>query len=355
MNLEQDLAAAVRTWIDALSPHTRRAYERALVQFSEYLVEVDILTLSTPRSSPGGRAPVRRDAVALRIELVGMAGEHLISLGVGGANALVQAYLQHLSAIDESTGVPAFTRETVKQRVTALRWAVREARRRGLVTWELDVILPRASKDPETGRIRVKPGRDMRGPHPEILKKMLATAATRSDHDRWLLVLSLIAYETLREHELCALNLEDLDLERSTFSVVRKKDEEPTVLPLSAPTATSLARWLEHRGSATGALLWGSRGPGVVPGSRLTVGGVYYIVHSLGTACGVSTSPHKVRHTAITLGQRIREQLDIPIQDAMERAGHRNPETHHRYLDPDLENIRRLNDGVARLLREDED
>ena len=93
----------------------------------------------------------------------------------------------------------------------------------------------------------------------------------------------------------------------------------------------------------------------MVPGTRLTVGGVYYVVNTLGKRCGVSTSPHKVRHTAITLGQRVREQLDIPIQDAMERAGHKHPDTHHRYLDRDLENMRRLSDGVARLLRAEGD
>lgn len=358
MSLEQDLRAAVRTWVDELSPHTRRAYERALVQFAEYLVETEVLQVARPSAGPDRRAPVRRDAVDERGELVGRAGEHLLSLGQGGANALVQAYVQRLSAVDESTGVPPFTRETVKQRLSALRWAVREARRRGLVTWGLDVVLPRASKDPKTGRIRAKPGRNMRGPPLDVLRRMVQEAQARADRPdgdggRWLLVLSLIAHETLREGEICSIDLVDVDLERATLSVVRKTDVEPTVLPLSEPTSAALRRWLAHRGDDPGPLLWGSRRASMVPGTRLTPGGVYHVVRTLGERCGVATSPHKVRHTAITLGQRVREHLAIPLQDAMKRAGHRRPDTHHRYLDPELEGVRRLNDGVARLLREE--
>jgi integrase len=114
-----------------------------------------------------------------------------------------------------------------------------------------------------------------------------------------------------------------------------------------------MRRWIGRRGTVDGPVLWGSKQGGIlIPGSRLTVDGVYYIVRKLGKSCGLSTSPHKVRHTAITLGQAVREQLGIPLHDAMLRAGHRSIEAHERYLDPDVQNVRRLNDGVARLLRE---
>lgn len=349
--LQQDLAAALQTWVDALSPHTRRAYERGLVQFADYLLETDIL--KPERTSPPSRslAPMRRDAVADRTTLVGAAGRHLLSLPPGSANALVQAYIQHLSMVNESTGVPEFTRDTVKQRVSSLRWAVREARRRGLVTWQLDVVLPRPSKDPQTGRLQIKKGRNMRGPPPAALGQMLGLAAFRNDHSRWLLILSLIAHETLREHEICALDFGDIDHQKGLFSVVRKKDDFPVELPLSPPTDAALSAWLKARGDAPGALIWGSRNAVLRPGTRMSVSGVYYVVRTLGERCGVLTSPHKVRHTAITLGQRVRESLGIPLQDAMERAGHQHPDTHHKYLDKDLENVRRLNAGVARLLR----
>lgn len=351
MSLEQDLADALRTWIDELSPHTKRAYERGLVQFAEYLVETEVIAPTPKPTGSDSRAPARRDALAGRSDLVGRAGEHLLSLGQGKANALVQAYIQHLSAVDQDTGVPSLTRDTVKQRISALRWAIREARRRGMVSWGLDVVLPRAMKDPETGRVRVKAGRDMRGPAPSVVGEMLRLADSRSDGGRWKLIVSLIAHETLREHEICALDLADVDLEQRTFSVVRKKEDASTLLPMSEPTSTVMARWKSERGDASGPLLWGSKHGVVVPGTRLTTRGVYHVVHTLGKACGVSTSPHKVRHTAITLGQLVREELSIPVQDAMERAGHKNPDTHHRYLDKDIENMRRLSDGVARLLR----
>jgi integrase len=358
MSLERDLAAALSTWVDTLSPHTRKAYERGLVQFADYLVAEGLLVV--PRAAPtrGGRAPVRRNTAAQRSDLVAASGRYLLELDAGRGNALVQAFVQHLSALDQETGLPSYTRATVHQRVCALRWAVREARRRGLVSWTLEVVVPRPSKDSQTGRPRVKPGRDMRGPTAAQLRQMLDAATARArgssgDGARWLLILSLIAHETLREHEICAIDLADIDRASGTLSLVRKKEDQPSTIPLSRPTRNALRRWIERRGTVEGPVLWGSKQGGtLIPGSRLTVDGIYYIVRKLGERCGLSTSPHKVRHTAITLGQAVREQLGIPLHDAMLRAGHRSIEAHERYLDPDVQNVRRLNDGVARLLRE---
>lgn len=360
MSLDRDLAAALGTWVDTLSPHTRKAYERGLVHFAEYLIAQELIVVPEARhqrESRVGGPPVRRDVAAQRSDIVAASGRYLLELDPGRANALVQAFVQHLSALDEETGLPSYTRATVHQRVSSLRWAVREARRRGIVTWSLEVVVPRPSKDPETGRPRTKPGRDMRGPTAAQLRQMLDAATARArgregDGGRWLLVLSLIAHETLREHEICAIDLADLDRASGTLSVVRKKEDEPSLIPLSGPTRNALRRWINRRGTADGPVLWGSKQGTMIPGSRLTVDGVYYIVHKLGERCGVPTSPHKVRHTAITLGQAVREQLGIPLQDAMRRSGHRSIEAHERYLDPDVQNVRRLNDGVARLLRE---
>lgn len=360
MGLERDLESAMRTWVHALSPHTRKAYERGLVHFAEYLVQEQIIEMPALHPSRGDGAPMCLDSASLRTDIVATAGRYLLELDPGKANALVQAFLEHLSSIDESTGVPTYTSTTVNQRASSLRWAVREARRRGIVTWTLEVRVPKAKKDPSTGRPRIKAGRNMRGPTLAELAKMISLAKTRargksSDAGRWLLVLSLIAHETLREHEIVAIDLADLDRASGTIQVVRKKDELPTTVPLSLPTRNALRRWLGLRGGAPGPLLWGSKQGGtLVPGSRLTVDGIYYIVHQIGRKCGLRTSPHKVRHTAITVGQSVREELQIPLHDAMLRSGHRSIAAHERYLDPDIQNVRRLNDGVARRLREAE-
>lgn len=362
MSLREDLDAALRSWVEALSPHTRRAYERGIVQFAEYLVDEGVIEspVSLAPSQDAPHAPAKRSAAARRADLVSVAGAYLFSRTAGEANAIVQAYAEQLSGVDEGTGVPLYTRETVKQRLSAIRWAVREARRRGHVTWTLDVVVPRPKKDPETGRVRRKAGRDMRGPSPTELSAMLEAAEKRArgkdgDRGRWLLIVSLIAHETLREHEIVALDRDDVHMGKKTLTVVRKKDEEPTILPLSGRTISALRRWLRVRGTRPGPLLWGSRvvggRPRAVPGTRITVDGIYYVVHTLGTSCGVPTAPHKVRHTAITVGQAVRERLGIPLHDAMRRSGHRSIEAHERYLDPDLDNIRRLSDGVAEALR----
>jgi integrase len=186
----------------------------------------------------------------------------------------------------------------------------------------------------------------------------LATARGRGkagDGARWLVVVSLIAHETLREHEICALDLDDLDVQAKALTVVRKKQSEPSVIPLSARTWNAMRRWVARRGRKPGPLIWGSElraGTQTVTNRRLTPDGVYHIVHALGLSCELSTSPHKLRHTAITVGQAVRERLGIPLQDAMARAGHMSVAAHERYLDADLDNVRRLSDGVADALHD---
>jgi integrase len=359
MSLQDDLGSAVQTWVGALSPHTRKAYQRGILQFADYLVECELIPPSVERTTGSTHAPMKRDGAALREDLCARAGAFLLGQKAGEVNALVQAYIQHLCTPDVD-GLPMYTRETVKQRVSALRWAVKEARRRGLVTWSLEVVIPRPAKDPQTGRLLVRPGREMKGPTLEQLRAMLEAAHKRArgkngDGARWLVVLCLIAHETLREEEIVAIDRDDVHMGTQILTVARKRDQEPSTIPLSARTTAALRRWLRRRGERPGPLLWGGRLVGgrclPAPGSRLTVDGVYYIVQALGRCCGVDTSPHKVRHTAITVGQGVRERLGIPLHDAMRRAGHRSIEAHERYLDPDLDNVRRLSNAVADALR----
>ena len=306
-DLALELRGGLQTWIERLAPHTRRSYECGLRDFSSYLHGRDLLpTASVP-----------------------LAGELLLGLQPGRANALVQAYLEHLNE--------KYSKRTVSARLAALRWAVREARRLGRIVWALDVDLPKVKKDPKTGRIEHR-GRDMTGPPVPVVMQMFDVAEADPD-PKVLLVLSLIYAETLRSHEVSQLDL--VDVRGDNIWVIRKKRDEPKPTPLSTSTRRALARWLEVRGNEPGPLIRSTRG-------RISGSGITWIIRRLGNACGIWTSPHRVRHTSIRAGEALLTELGVPRPDAMARSGHRSMAGYEAYLDPDLDNVRRITETVMK-------
>ncbi len=305
--LALELRGGLQTWTERLAPHTRRSYEGGLRDFSQYLHERDLL----PEPS------------------VPLAGELLLSLKPGRANALVQAYLEHLST--------KCSRRTVSARLAALRWAVREARRLGRIVWALDVDLPKVKKDPKTGRVEHR-GRDMTGPPVPVVMQMFDVAEA-DDDPRSLLVLSLIYAETLRSHEVRSLNFDDVSVD--VLRVTRKKRDESEVIPLSTNTHSALSRYFAVRGCKPGPLILGTRG-------RISETGITLIIRRLGNACGIWTSPHRVRHTSIRAGEALLTELGVPRPDAMARSGHQSMAGYEAYLDPDLDNVRRITENVMK-------
>ncbi len=69
-------------------------------------------------------------------------------------------------------------------------------------------------------------------------------------------------------------------------------------LTLPGPTRAALGAWIEVRGEAPGPLFPPlSRTAGT---DRLSAGGLYRIVRTLGRRAGVPVRPHGLRHAAIT-------------------------------------------------------
>ncbi len=328
--LQRELAAGLETWLERLSAHTKRSYEHGLQEFALYLRRRKLIAEGT----------------------IEHAGVFLLSLVPGAANAIVQAYLESLLAVDRRTGSPRYTRRTVKARVAAIRWAVREARRTGKIVWALDVEVPKVKKDPRSGRLIRKAGRDMRGPSEEKIAEMLRVAEVDGDARKWV-VMSLIYHESLRSHEVRQINIDQIDLSRKGKEIikglVRKKRDEPEDIPLSADSVDAIRGWLKQRGSGSGPFIYGFvRGRRVLEtGVRISETGVSTIIRELGEACEISTSPHRVRHTSIVLGDLLRAQTNAGLPDTMKRSGHKSIGGYEAYLDADLEKVRALNNAVA--------
>lgn len=334
--LEQDLAAALQTWLDPLQPHTRRSYETGLRQFAEYLHKHRVISEPTPE--------------AAGVAFLGDGSEKAHAR----ANALAQAWLESLAKIDPRTQKPRYTPNTIAARVTALRWAVREARRHGRIAWTLDLVVPKPKKDPKSGRLIRKKGRDMTGPSLETIREMYAHARDFEDCGVAETILSLAFCETLRMHEILQLNIEDIHRRRKTLTVVRKMRHDAEELPISDPTFAAMERIFTSSKRMSGPLLRRSvirNGRRYLTPKRLSRSGLNYKISLIAQQVGIHTSAHRIRHSGITVGNAVREQLGISKQDAMHRSGHESEQAHQIYLDVDLTRVRRLTEGVGELVK----
>jgi integrase/recombinase XerC len=278
-------ARLVEAFLAGRSPQTVRAYAGDLADFAGFV----------------GAATVAA------------AAGRLLSSTAGQANALVLSYRADLLGRGLS---PA----TINRRLAALRSMSKVARLLGLVSWSVEVEA-----------VRSEPYRDTRGPGRDGFRRLLAMLADRHDakavRDRALL--RLLFDLGLRRAEAVGIDLADLDRESGTVAVLGKGRTQKVALTLPAPTQEALNAWLAIRGTTPGPLFHRLDRAGKGKG-RLTGGGVYDIIISLGRQVGLRVRPHGLRHASIT------EALDLTGGDvrAVQRfSRHRDVRVLARYDD----------------------
>lgn len=213
-------------------------------------------------------------------DTVDQAASTLFGRGHGPANELALAWRSDLLERGLS---PA----TVNRRLAALRSLVKLARTLGMVPWTL-----------ELSGVQGQAYRDTRGPGRDGFRRLLdqTTDSTKGRRDR--LILRLLWDLALRREEVVSLDLEHIDEEVGTVSILGKGRRERETLTLPASTLSALRSWLEVRGDTPGPLVCNvDRRTG---GRRLTGAGLYHIVRTLGERAGVKVRPHGIRHAAIT-------------------------------------------------------
>lgn len=205
----------------------------------------------------------------------------------GESNALALAYRAHLLQYGLS---PA----TVNRRLAAVRSLVRRARLLGLVPWTLEVT-----------NVKAQPYRDTRGPGRDGFHRLLSALKERSDsrakRDRALV--RLLFDLALRRQEVVSLDVDDVDLQARSITVIGKGRTQKSRLSIPQQTAASIKEWLRVRGPAPGPLF--TNFDRARKGRRLTGRSLHRIVCDLGRRTGIRVTPHGLRHAAIT------EALDL--------------------------------------------
>lgn len=183
---------------------------------------------------------------------------------------------------------------------------------------------------------RVVAYRDTRGVTTEIVKKLFIAADTGDLTGlRDVALLRLLCENALRRAEVCALNVEDFrPEERRLFILGKGKGTQKEPETLSERAIEALNRYLVaagHAGIPDAPLLRNVDPRPEYNGLRLTGDGIYHIVRDLGARVGVPTlTPHKLRHTAITIALDL---TDGNVRAVRDLSRHARLETLQRYDD----------------------
>lgn len=183
---------------------------------------------------------------------------------------------------------------------------------------------------------RVVTYRDTRGVKADVVKKLFAAADTADLAGlRDLALLRLLCENALRRAEVCSLNVEDFrPSERLIYILGKGKGTQKEPETLSERAVEALNRYLTAAGHAHdphAPLLRNVDPRPEYNGLRLTGDGIYHIVRDLGARVGLANlTPHKLRHTAITIALDV---TDGNVRAVRDLSRHARIETLQRYDD----------------------
>lgn len=275
-----DVHRLVSAFLSGLNPNTLRSYRRSLEDFRAFL----------------------------KVETVQDAIVYFLSRKAGEANSLVLSYKNHLVESGKRAG-------TINARLAAIRSLAKLARTLGVIAWTIEI----------KGFI-AETYRDTRGPGREAFDKVVKELSSKNDRKskRDLAIIRLLHDVALRRGEVASLDIEHVDLEKSSISILGKGRHERETITLPEVTRLALERWILETGRKTGPLF--TNFDPAKKGERLTGTSIYRIVRE---KYGLSR-PHGLRHTAIT------EALDITggdIRAVQKFSRHRDIRVIERYDD----------------------
>lgn len=281
--LEPQVATFFRLWLGQYSEETRKTYRESLADFA-YFAACD--------SS--------EEAVA-----------RLLASGKGPAAAAILAWSNDLQARGKAPS-------TVAVRLAAMRSMLKQAHELDLIGWTIRIRSP-----------KVEVYKDTAGPGLQRFKSMYKRAASQGSlplRARNAAIMRLLFDLGLRAGSVVSLDLEHVDLTTSRLYVLAKGKRTRHHRTLPRQTVDALTAWLKFRGQEPGPLF-------VVlghnkTGARISRQTVFRLVRELGEQLGIKTSPHKIRHTAVTEAVQVCDLIG-----AQQFAGHTDPRTTLKYLD----------------------
>jgi integrase/recombinase XerC len=285
----------LRAWREGKSEHTIRSYGHDLEDFALYFSQALAI-------SPSMNVTTALDRLCRQSS----ASAHEIVLGF-------RHYLgsAHLSAA------------SINRHLATLRSITKLGRMLGLMTWFLEVP-----------GVKAEPRRQTAGPTVDDVRAMLAaTGANTEGETRDYAIVMVLYCLGLRVSELCALTLQETDLERGVTWVKGKGRRDKELVPLPAPVTAAIRRYLAHRGTATGPLFQARGERGKHRSGALETRSVLRIVRKLGQRVGRHVWCHGLRHTSITQAAELGQRDGLGLDKIRAFSRHRTIATLMVYVD----------------------
>jgi site-specific recombinase XerD len=261
------------------SPHSRRAYDRALTDFMDWFL---------PQGVPFNKA-------------------------------VVQAYARHL----EASGLSA---STINVRLTAVRRLAAEAGDNGLLDAVLATGITRVKGSKQAG---VRTGNWLTAEQAERLINTPDQSRLKGKRDR--AVLALMVGCGLRRSEVSALTVESIQQRDGRWAVVdlKGKGNRVRTVPMPSWCAVAIQQWKVAADIQTGYVFRPMNNKGQVLEGVLLPQNIMVLVTRYGRAMGVERlAPHDLRRTFAKLahkGKSALEQIQLSL-------GHSSIQTTERYL-----------------------
>jgi site-specific recombinase XerD len=261
------------------SPHSKRAYERALDAFERWCAETG---------------------------------------AAGFTKATVQAYRAAL----EAAGLAA---SSINVRLSAIRKLAAEAADNGLLAPEAAAAVSRVRGAKRHG---VRAGNWLTLDQTERLLNLPDAKTNKGLRDRALL--ALLTGCGLRRQELAALTIADIQQRDGRWCLVdlTGKGNRVRTLPVPSWAKAAVDRWLAAAGFSEGPVLGRLDKADRVVGQGMSAQSIYDVVSAYGRELGAPLAPHDVRRTFAKLAYKGQARLD-QIQISL---GHASIQTTERYL-----------------------
>jgi site-specific recombinase XerD len=154
-------------------------------------------------------------------------------------------------------------------------------------------------------------------------------------------LLRLMFDSGLRLAELCALDLDDVNLDACIVHVRSGKWDQERFSVFTHGTADALREYLRVRRVADDCAAFFTN----EEGGRLTPDGMYKIAKRRGTETGVKISPHRARHSFVTYSL----ESGAPLATVQQLAGHGDPRTTANYNWVALGKAQQAHEGFSPL------
>lgn len=278
----------------------------------------DFLNSLSERTKEDYRADLKDFTAFMQMHSPEEAAKTFVSSGAGNANEIAFKYKKNLKDRELAPN-------TVNRRLTALKSLIKYCNLVGIINWRLSVI----------GE-KVRKYKDTRGVSVDVLGEMISRSAEQTNErksKRDVAILRLMGDMGLRREEVTRLDFpNDVDLEHNELLILGKGQTEKERRSMGVDTAKALKEWLEVRGEFSGPLFI-SLSNRVGENSRISLRGMTFAVSEAGRAVGIKTSPHKLRHTAITQAAREIQDASMQPRDLLDFSRHKDIRTAFIYVD----------------------